>query len=301
MAGTFGSQPTQFRLTSTQTALALILPKRLCSEINSLRRVYDKSYSKWTPHINILYPFVEPLSLPGAIRVLTDCLWDKQQSSINVSIDEVDVFRHRKNATVFLKPNVESTEMLCQLRSLLVESLGCKEGDGTHDGVYRPHMSVGQATLTGDSIKKLVGKAEKLVGIAWRGYSLVIMQRSPSGKMEPIEELPLGDKEPLENAEICTLIDTGWSPCSSFASEIVWAPILASVAEQSIMEKSPFDVSILTYNIMAESYAPAFFSRLPLIIDAISGLAARSNSVKVLCLQEVNEESEYLVTNYFSS
>jgi len=180
----------RFQLTSTQTALAFIVPKHIQSEINSLRRLHDKAFSKWQPHINILYPFVEPAHLSSAVAILREAL--KEAKIFKVFADEVGVFRHRKNATVFLKPGVESEESFCNLRRDLVRALGCNERDGTHDGTFRPHLTVGQAGLNGSAIEKLIEQVGKLVSLSWEGSTLAVLKREISGEMEVVGELPLG-------------------------------------------------------------------------------------------------------------
>lgn len=183
-----------FQLTSNQTALALIVPVSLQPDINSLRRLHDKSFKKWDPHINILYPFVEPSRLASAVAILRECLQTQQAKQVTVSIDEVDVFKHWKNATVFLKPSVESDEGICQLRKVMVHALGCNERDGTHDGIFRPHMTVGQAGLNGSAIEKLTEQVKKLAGIEWVGITLTILKREASGEMKMVGEIALDGK-----------------------------------------------------------------------------------------------------------
>ena len=126
-----------FHLTSSQTALAFILPAKLHAEINSLRRIHDKSFRKWDPHINVLYPFVEPANLASAVAILRNTLTETQSSGIRGTIDEVGSFVHRKNATVFLKPSFDVEHDLRQLRGNLTDALGCSPAEGTHDSVYR--------------------------------------------------------------------------------------------------------------------------------------------------------------------
>src|SRR5882757_9121031 len=67
---TMASSPPDFKLSSTQTALALIVPSHLQPEINAIRKIHDKAYRKWEPHINILYPFVDTSLLSSAITTL---------------------------------------------------------------------------------------------------------------------------------------------------------------------------------------------------------------------------------------
>jgi 2'-5' RNA ligase len=188
-----------FPLTSTQTALTLIVPQNLEAELNSLRRIHDKAFRKWDPHINILYPFVEPTRLFSAVAILRETLRETHSKRVRINLDEVGVFKHRKNATVFLKPDVESEESASQLRKILVHALGCNERDGTHDGVFRPHLTVGQAALNDNSINKLVEQVEKLVGLGWESMSLAVLRRESSGEMRVVEELRLGNLEDTKN------------------------------------------------------------------------------------------------------
>lgn len=61
----------------------------------------------------------------------------------------------------------------------------------------------------------------------------------------------------------------------------------------------------MTYNLMAESFGPSLKSRLELIIHALSSVAGTSTSLKVLCLQEINDEmlplllSELFIQTHF--
>lgn len=188
-----------FQLTSTQTAVALVVPHHLQSEINSLRRIHDKAFQKWEPHINILYPFVEPTRLSSAVEILREALGERHMKGLRVNIDEIGVFKHRKNATVFLKPDAESEERVCQLRKILVHALERDERDGTHDGTFRPHLTVGQAASNGNSIENLVEQVKKLVGIGWEGTTLAVLKREHSGEMKLVGELPLGNFESANN------------------------------------------------------------------------------------------------------
>jgi poly(A) polymerase Pap1/uncharacterized protein (UPF0248 family)/2'-5' RNA ligase/endonuclease/exonuclease/phosphatase family metal-dependent hydrolase len=282
-----------FRLNSTQSALALIIPEHLQPDINSLRRIHDKAYGKWPPHINIVYPFVDPLRLSAAVSILKDCLRQNQLGNVAIDIDGVGVFRHRKNATIFLKPSPESQELLYSLRAMLVTALGCKESDGTYDGRFRAHLSVGQAGFQGDSIGKLVEKAEKLAGFQWKGISIAVLKRDRSGEMRVVEELPFDEikdegKGPFEPPPI----DFGWRACYYSDPENGWINLPQIAAGPAPSDECPAKATISSYNVMAESFAPPFKMRLPLIIDAISSsTTSPAPSVNILCFQEVNDES----------
>jgi 2'-5' RNA ligase len=164
-------------------------------EINSIRKIHDKAFKKWEPHINILYPFVDSSSLTDATSFLRNCLQDEKFGKIKVNLDEVGTFTHRRNATVFLKPSAESEARLCRLRGVLVRALGCNERDGTHDGTFRPHLTMGQAGFKGIGVEKLVAAVESVLGGEWEATKLAVLKREITGEMKIVEELSLQNTE----------------------------------------------------------------------------------------------------------
>lgn len=92
---------------------------------------------------------------------------------------------------MFLKPGEESGEKICGLRRQLVAALGRSEGEGTRDGVFRPHLTVGQEGFIGPTKARLVQKVGKLVGVEWEVGGLVVLRREASGEMSIVEEISL--------------------------------------------------------------------------------------------------------------
>jgi 2'-5' RNA ligase len=196
------TSPSHFQLSSTKTALALLVPSHLQPEINALRKIHDKAYRKWEPHINILYPFVDPSVLSPAVSTLRSHLYSNPISPFKVKIENVGTFEHRRNATVFLKPGDESEEKISALRKTLVTVLGREETEGTHDGVFRPHLTIGQAALTGLMRQRLVEKVRKLVGLEWEVEGLVVLRREETGEMAVVEEISLrGSRDEKDESE----------------------------------------------------------------------------------------------------
>lgn len=290
-----------FRLRSSQTALAFVLPEQLCTDINSLRRIYDKSFRKWDPHINILYPFVDPSQLPEVTSILLDFL----ATAINIKgcINDVGVFRHRRNATVFLKPESNFEVISGRLRAELAGVLGCSEMEGTHDGVYRPHMTVGQAGLNGNSVERLMELAGKLAELNVELKALVVLKRDVSGVMRAVEELPLRKARKftgLEANEGNPKRNTLWRDCYHFTSDVGWEH-LPNESRQPFGAGGTLkpQVQVLTYNIMAEPLAISFQDRLSYIMKAISSVMDDcDDTLRILCLQEVDAESLPLLLSH---
>lgn len=281
-----------FHLTSTQTALAFVLPVHLQSEVNSLRRTHDKSYQKWPPHVNIIYPFVDPEQLDHATTKLSDVLNEK--ATIVGDVNSVDHFRHRKNATIFLKPDKDFEDGLLKLRDDLVAALGCSSSEGTHDGTYRPHLTIGQAGLAGDSVQKLSDLAGGINALHIKVGSLAVLKRDVTGKMKVVRELPFRmDNECEVEEDRDQNNKTTWQPCYAFVDSTGWKKYSGNDINSHRQVEINQPITISTYNIMAEPLATPFKDRLPLIINALSSSSVdhSNKTLKVLCIQEVNEES----------
>jgi 2'-5' RNA ligase len=281
-----------FKFVSTATAIAIIAAPQHHAEVNKLRSVHDKAYHKWQPHINILYPFVQAPQLDDAVDLLRSALQASNIANFGIKINDVGVFRHRKNATIFLSPDSKSTQQIGMLRKFLVETLGRKESDGTYDGMFRPHLTIGQAGLQCDSVQRLSDKIRRLVGIEWECSSLAVLRRKLTGEMELVDELSLGigsseqDVSPLDT----TSSGTRWTPCFSLNNNGDWEACNEAVSTFSANTTLPKEIMIASYNLMAESVAPSFTNRASTIFDAIISATSSNHGLRVLNLQEVNDE-----------
>ncbi|KAI1028896.1 hypothetical protein LB503_002360 [Fusarium chuoi] len=63
-------QTSLYGFDSHETALCVIPPRGLWPSVDRLRSLYDKAYSAWPPHINLIYPFVQPEVLGNAAQAL---------------------------------------------------------------------------------------------------------------------------------------------------------------------------------------------------------------------------------------
>ncbi|KAK0619838.1 2'-5' RNA ligase superfamily-domain-containing protein [Immersiella caudata] len=299
------SEPSiSFATTSHDTALALVPPSHLFPQFDRLRSLYDKAYEKWPPHINLIYPFVRPESLPAAAEQISTFLKKQSQEKIRVKLDTVGVFEHRRDNTIYLRDDSpEPKKKLKEVRKGVLSSLGGKEeGRG-----YQMHMTIAQSEdVRSDTHKFLVDKVGLLPAVEWEvgGLYLLVRERVQfegtaasrmkvwgkidlSGEVERMGE-PLGFYE----SSVDDSLDVGkdalqCQPTHVFDDEMdSWLPYTYSPGDydEDDDEEPPANLPIASYNVLAEFTHPPSSARYPLLLSNIL-----TTPSPILLLQEVSD------------
>ena len=125
-----------------QSALVLIPPPEVWDPIQAIRRVHDRQFRRWMPHVTLLYPFLPRAELAGATRIVEEAL--AHVEPFEITLRRFDVFRHRGGTfTLWLAP--EPKEALVDVHRALVRRLPECDATGRFSGGFTPHLSVGQA------------------------------------------------------------------------------------------------------------------------------------------------------------
>ncbi|KAF2466458.1 uncharacterized protein BDR25DRAFT_306242 [Lindgomyces ingoldianus] len=172
---------------SYKSAIALIPPSSLQPPIETVRRVYDKHFSRWPPHINLIYPFLaSPSEAEGGVQQedeqqqspdpqlphlkqdirtrICSALQDIEPFEIRLSADPPGTFSHgARSKTVWLDPvppnSDSSLHPLHRLQAALQAEFRECDAD---DRPFSPHLSIGQAKSSqeaqnlGEEIRKSV-------------------------------------------------------------------------------------------------------------------------------------------------
>ncbi|CAK4672895.1 hypothetical protein LEN26_016268 [Aphanomyces euteiches] len=132
-----------------KSALAVVLAEEESSlayhVIQGVRQAHDKSYHRWPPHINLLYPFLAGPSrqIDDILARITDAVGDLP--AFPATFSELNHFTHsKKSATLFLEPDAASTaSKLKQLQAALEKAFP----ECNHDTrPFVPHLTLGQAS-----------------------------------------------------------------------------------------------------------------------------------------------------------
>lgn len=124
------------------TAVVLIPPESIQPPIQTIRKVHDRNYTRWMPHITLLYPFAPQQDFQDVIPALAEAA--QQTDPFSISLTSFNAFRHRKSCTLFLVPEPKDT--IVELHKILTQQLPDYDDTGRFSGGFNPHLSVGQFT-----------------------------------------------------------------------------------------------------------------------------------------------------------
>jgi poly(A) polymerase Pap1/uncharacterized protein (UPF0248 family)/endonuclease/exonuclease/phosphatase family metal-dependent hydrolase len=309
------SSSTPMSTSSYDTALCIVPPQDKCSELDSLRSLYDKGYEKWPPHINLLYPFVAPENLERAVSQIESHL-NSDISNIEVpkvTLDKTGHFKHRNNSTIFLCETVDPTQSaLATIRSAVIRALGQTLN------VCNFHLTIGQSEDDSESTRNfLLSKARLLPAMTFDIGSLAVLVRERStgagGRMRLWGMIDLPSPYPSSGIpipefwirdEVADKMETRGDdeevvahPSQSSFSRLVqlgttyhftldsgsWTP--APYSLNSITSSTSLSVS--SYNVLIDSEYPPARDRDPLLVKTILSKAALAD---VLVMQEVSDD-----------
>ncbi|USP80199.1 hypothetical protein yc1106_07473 [Curvularia clavata] len=132
---------------SHKSALVLLPPPGIVEPIEAVRRVYDRQFFRWPPHINLLYPFLLSPSESGRLQSDIRMRIEKVTQNIQpfhmaLRADPPGVFHHSKTSkTVWLGPTTRSVR---ELQAALQYEFFRGVPD-CNRRPFRPHISIGQA------------------------------------------------------------------------------------------------------------------------------------------------------------
>lgn len=153
---------------SHKSALVLLPHASITAPIDSVRRLHDRHFKRWPPHINLLYPFLASLlaspsekaeegtensspQLKQSVRArIQKAVQPFQPFVISLIADSPGVFSHSKRSkTVWLGPSTDSIQRL--QHALQSEFSECDADQRP----FTPHLSVGQASseIAADELK----------------------------------------------------------------------------------------------------------------------------------------------------
>jgi len=156
------------------TAVVLIPPKKIWEPIQRIRKLHDRQFERWMPHVTLVFPF-RPRREFGAAAPLVAAACALVEP-FTVTLSEFRFFRHRHSFTAWLGPRPEDSIVRLQ-KEIAGRFPDCDEVS-RFEGGFRPHLSVGQARTVNEIdalLSDLAGEWRPLefeateVAMIWRG------------------------------------------------------------------------------------------------------------------------------------
>jgi len=124
-----------------QTAVVIVPPREVWEPVQAIRRLHDKQFRRWLPHLTLLYPFAPKRDFNKVLPELAQVGWD--HSPFTLTLSRFRSFRHgRESYTVWLEP--EPREPVVALHKALTRALPQFSDTSSFAGGFTPHLSVGQ-------------------------------------------------------------------------------------------------------------------------------------------------------------
>jgi len=129
-----------------KSAIVLVPPPEHINQtdfIQTKRAAHDKAFSRWMPHINLVYGFVPDSAFGEAAEKITKELADF--APFELEFKNFSFFKHGQSCTVWLSPDTEDLSVLKTLQKRL-ESVypQCNEQSAKSSEGFKPHMTIGQ-------------------------------------------------------------------------------------------------------------------------------------------------------------
>jgi 2'-5' RNA ligase len=125
-----------------KTALVIIPPAAAWPPIQAIRRVHDRQYRRWMPHITLIYPFRPMAEVTPLCETLTAVC--NSVAPFVITLESFRFFEHSpRSCTIWLAP--DPPEPLIQVQTEVWRLVPeCSEVRDFLGG-FTPHLSVGQA------------------------------------------------------------------------------------------------------------------------------------------------------------
>lgn len=132
---------------SHRSALMIQPPADLWAPIQAIRAEYDSSYERWMPHINLLFGFIPEEFFPDAVQELAPFLADIP--AFHATLEVFSVFEHRKNMTVWLRPDASIPGIFQDLYATVTAIFPqCHDPEKHGDHGFVPHLTVAKFSMS---------------------------------------------------------------------------------------------------------------------------------------------------------
>eukprot|EP01119_Soliformovum_irregulare_P006620 TRINITY_DN1883_c12_g1_i2.p1 TRINITY_DN1883_c12_g1~~TRINITY_DN1883_c12_g1_i2.p1 ORF type:complete len:834 (-),score=304.11 TRINITY_DN1883_c12_g1_i2:16-2517(-) len=278
---------------TVQSAVVIIPDPSQWEPIEKIRRNSDKSYQRWMPHINLLYPFLPGGELRSASLKIHKAV--AEISPFKISLSQFGYFTHEGvNATVWLNPEAENNA-IHNLQNVLqhefpeLDDLSKKSAEG-----YNPHLTVSQVPR--DQAPAYVKKYQtNWSQLEFQVENVYVIHRTEDKPFRIMYRIPLKSQGNLPRGDFEYVSEVDQFP-RNFTNQKTHSdliPFFKFQVENSTWQAVPAqeeevkleNLRIVTFNVLFDTYmADQIHSaeRYPRLLEIL-----RKTRGDVICLQEM--------------
>jgi 2'-5' RNA ligase len=176
--------------TTHQSAVVLVPPPEVWEPIQAIRRVHDRQFRRWMPHVTLLYPFLPRALLAEAVPAAEEALADLPPFQVRLA--RSDAFRHGGGTvTLWLAP--EPKALLAEVQARLLRRFPACDATARFTGGFTPHLSVGQARGE-EQLRAFQRELERWEPLDFeaRAVTLIVREAAPHDVFRTYAEIALG-------------------------------------------------------------------------------------------------------------
>ncbi len=170
--------------------MVLIPPAEVWPPIQTIRRLRDRQFQRWMPHVTLLYPFAPRYELDEHLPALSAaCAF---LAPFEATLGAFHSFRHRGGrSTLWLAP--EPRESFVRLQAALEQAAPEFNSTSRFHGGFNPHLSVGQAANE-QTDAVLAELSAGWSPLRFQVTEVQLIAREKDGPFEVVHVLPLGPR-----------------------------------------------------------------------------------------------------------
>ena len=173
-----------------RSAICIIPPEKDWAPIQAIRKVYDPSFERWMPHINLIYGCLPELNFKDLAERLKLRL--SGMTSFAIEASELAAFEHQKSTTVYLKPDPQSQRSLKILQDEIFACLPkCVEQNERGNSGYNPHLTVAK-------FPRGQGTQLETPSLRFEASEICLTSRTKDGPFEVQERIALNSARPQD-------------------------------------------------------------------------------------------------------
>jgi poly(A) polymerase len=198
------------------SVLAVLVPKSSSELIQNIRRSHDRTFDRWPPHINIIYPFYRNIDTENVSVEVFNAL--SSFEPFDVSLNELCFFQD--NSVVYMKPTSDTRAKLSIIHSRLRQLFSDLDTKGIMRDKYEPHLTVAQLEEMKSKTKrrdwaknmhaKLIAEHGASLSIRFTVDCLYWLTRKGTEPFKTKFTFPLGERFPFIRTGLYISSEINW-------------------------------------------------------------------------------------------